>query len=72
MAEIRDLARDHGAKAIERLVALMDSKNESFPVRATEALLDRDYGRPLDGMEGSGRKAIDDARTRRDGPSRWA
>lgn len=23
-AEIRDLARDHGAKAIERLVALMD------------------------------------------------
>ena len=53
-AEIRDLARDHGAKAIERLVALMHSKNESVAVRAAEALLDRGYGRPVQGMALSG------------------
>ena len=50
-AEIRDLARDHGAQAIERLVALMHSKNENVAVRAAEALLDRGYGRPMQGME---------------------
>jgi len=48
------LARDHGAQAIERLVALMHSKNESVAVRAAEALLDRGYGRPVQGMELSG------------------
>jgi hypothetical protein len=53
-AEIRDVARDHGAKAIERLVALMDSENESVAVRAAEALLDRGYGRPMQGVEFSG------------------
>lgn len=51
VAEIRDLAREHGQKAIERLVELLDSKNESVAVRAAEALLDRGYGRPVQGME---------------------
>ena len=50
-AEIRDLARIHGAQAIERLVELMHSKNESVAVRAAEALLDRGYGRPVQGIE---------------------
>jgi hypothetical protein len=50
-AEIRDLARMQGAQAIERLVELMHSKNESVAVRAAEALLDRGYGRPVHGME---------------------
>lgn len=50
-AEVRDLAREHGGKAIERLVALMHSKNESVAVRAAEAILDRDYGRPRQAME---------------------
>src|SRR4051812_28256578 len=50
-AEVRDLARHHGREAIERLVALMHSKNESVAVRAAEALLDRGYGRPMHGME---------------------
>jgi hypothetical protein len=50
-AEIRNLAREHGPKAIERLVALMHSQNESVAVRAAEALLDRGYGRPMQGME---------------------
>jgi hypothetical protein len=32
-AQIPNIARDHGAKAIERLIALMDSKNESVAIR---------------------------------------
>ena len=50
-AEIRDLARDHGPAAIQRLVDLMNSKNEGVAVRAAEALLDRGYGRPMQGIE---------------------
>jgi hypothetical protein len=50
MAQIRDLARDHGTQAIERLVALMHSKDESVAVRAAEALLHRGHGRPIQGI----------------------
>jgi hypothetical protein len=50
-AEVRALARDHGHAAIERLVRLMYSKNESVAVRACEALLDRGYGRTVQGVE---------------------
>ena len=50
-AEIRDLAREHGAKAIERLVALMESKKPAIALRAAEAVLDRGYGRPLQAMK---------------------
>ncbi|MDQ6735369.1 MAG: hypothetical protein M3Z35_14835, partial [Nitrospirota bacterium] len=39
------------------LVALMDSKNESVAVRAAEALLDRGYGRPMQGVELSEQEA---------------
>jgi hypothetical protein len=35
----------------------MHSKNESVAVRAAEALLDRGYGRPMQGMELSGQEA---------------
>lgn len=49
--EVRELAREHGHEAIQRLVALMHSSNESVAVRACEALLDRAYGRPLQGLE---------------------
>jgi hypothetical protein len=44
--------------AIERLVALMDSTNESVAVRAAEALLDRGYGRPMQGVELSEQEEI--------------
>ena len=50
-AKIRDLAREHGAKAIERLVALMDSRKPAVALRAAEAVLDRGYGRPLQAMK---------------------
>ena len=60
--EIRDLAIDcMGPKAITRLVTLMHSTNGQVSVRAAEALLDRGYGRPVQGMELSGKagKAIE-------------
>ncbi len=50
-AEIRNLACEHGPKAFEPLVALMHSQNASVAARAAEALLDRGYGRPTQGME---------------------
>ena len=49
VAEIRDLARAHGVAAIERLAALLKSSNESVALRAAEALLDRGYGRAVQG-----------------------
>jgi hypothetical protein len=51
VAEIRELARQHGYDAIRRLVDLMYSKNESVVVRACEALLDRGFGRAMLGVE---------------------
>lgn len=50
-AEVRDLARQYGQVAIQRLVALMHSDKEGVAVRAAEALLDRGYGRPVQGLE---------------------
>ena len=54
-AEVRDLAREHGGMAIDRLVALMDSQNQSVALRAAEAVLDRGYGRPMQAMELTGK-----------------
>jgi hypothetical protein len=46
VAEIRSLAQEHGPEAIQRLVALMRSNNERVAAMASQALLDRGYGRP--------------------------
>ena len=45
-AAIRELAREHGHAAIDRLVQLMNSKDEMVSLHAARALLDRGYGRP--------------------------
>ena len=45
-AEVKELARQHGAEAIATLIRLMRSKNEAVAIRAAEALLARGYGRP--------------------------
>lgn len=50
-AEVRDLAREHGSRAIDRLVALMKSQNQSVALRAAEAILDRGFGRPMQAIE---------------------
>ena len=49
--EIRELARQHGAAAIERLRDLMHSSNGGVAVRAASELLDRGYGRPSQSVE---------------------
>lgn len=56
-AEVRDLAREHGGRgrAMARLAALMDFKNESAALRAAEAVLDQGYGRPMQAMELTGK-----------------
>ena len=46
VAEIRDLARQHGPAAVRRLVQLMRSDDEQVAVAACRVLLDRGYGRP--------------------------
>ena len=51
-AEIKALARVHGPKAIEKLVALMDCGSPRTEVAAAEALLDRAYGRPSQTIAG--------------------
>jgi len=46
VAEVRELAKEHGPAAIERLAELMGSDNERTAVAACEAILNRGYGRP--------------------------
>lgn len=45
-AEIGELAREHGEKAIQTLVALLDSPRPEMRERAAVHLLDRGYGKP--------------------------
>jgi hypothetical protein len=52
-SEVRSLAREHGATAIQRLADLMHSQNERAAIAACIALLERGYGRP----EGPAREA---------------
>ena len=54
VAEVRKLAQEHGAAAIERLVELMGSENERTAVAACEAILNRGYGRPAQSVSLSG------------------
>jgi hypothetical protein len=44
--EVRELARSKAPHAFKRLVQLMDSKNERVAMAASNAVLDRAYGKP--------------------------
>lgn len=51
IAEVRDLARKHTTTAINRLAYLCEhAKNEAVQRAAAEALLDRGWGRPAQGI----------------------
>lgn len=51
-SHVRELARQRTEEAIATLTAIMQSgETESARVRAAEALLDRGWGRPLQGVE---------------------
>ena len=52
--QVRDLAQQQGAEAIQRLVELMRSKDERVSLAACNALLDRGFGKPLQTAELSG------------------
>lgn len=45
--EVRQLAREYGQEAIEKLVAIMRGDNPALAKAASEALLDRGYGKPV-------------------------
>jgi len=45
--EVRQLARKYGQEAIEKLVAIMRGDNAALAKAASEALLDRSYGKPV-------------------------
>jgi len=45
--EVRQLARGYGQEAIEKLVAIMRGDNPALAKAASEALLDRGYGKPV-------------------------
>lgn len=45
-AEVKALARQHGPRAISRLAELMEGEDPRVAVAASQALLDRGYGKP--------------------------
>lgn len=49
--EVRRLAREYGQEAIEKLVAIMRGDNPALAKAASEALLDRGYGKPVQSVE---------------------
>lgn len=45
--EVRQLAREYGREAIEKLASIMRGDNPSLARAACEALLDRGFGKPV-------------------------
>jgi hypothetical protein len=52
--EIKRLAKSHGPMAIERLAHWANSDNARASVAASQALLDRGFGKPEQAIEHSG------------------
>ena len=48
---IAELARSHAPEAMERLVAVMRSKDERVSLQAAMAVLDRGFGRPKQAID---------------------
>ena len=48
--EVKSLARKHSKDAIKRLVAWMASDNPKASVSASQAILDRAYGKPAQAL----------------------
>lgn len=53
-AEVKALAREHGAEAIAKLVELMRGEDLRTAKAAADSLLDRGYGKPGQAVELSG------------------
>ena len=52
--DVRLLAQGHGTAALQRLVQIMASENERVAVIAAQAILDRAYGKPPQGLQITG------------------
>ena len=50
-AEVKALAREFGAEAIEKLAALMRDEDKRTALAAAQALLDRGYGKPSQSVD---------------------
>lgn len=50
--EVRDLARLHSKEAIEKLVIWMQSDDARASIAASNSILDRAYGKPLQAIAG--------------------
>ena len=49
-AGVRELAQRHAAKALRKLVTLVDSKNERVALSAAQTVLDRAHGKVAQAM----------------------
>jgi hypothetical protein len=49
--EIKQLARQHAPAAFQRICELVDSKDERIALAASQAILDRAYGRPMQAIQ---------------------
>ena len=54
VAEVRELAQQHGPEAVERLVQIMRGDNERAATAAASLILDRAYGKPSQPITGDG------------------
>jgi len=51
-AEVKRLAQSHGPRAIERLAELMNGDDPRVAVAASQAILDRGFGKPVQAIVG--------------------
>ena len=52
LMKVREMAAKHTKKAVDTLVAMLDSESDKVKVAAAEALLDRAYGKPTQPVAG--------------------
>lgn len=57
-AEVKELARQYGPEAIEKLVALLRGGDARVAKAAADSLLDRAYGKPSQAVDLSGGLAL--------------
>jgi len=51
VSEIKELARQHAPAAFERICELIDSDDERIALAASQEILNRAYGRPVQAVE---------------------